>query len=49
MEFPGAEAVLLLRAMISDNHFEEYWAYHCAREIEGIRGGGRQHDYRLTA
>jgi hypothetical protein len=38
---PGAEAVLLLRAGISNNHFEEYWAQHFAREIERIRAGSR--------
>ena len=31
---PGAEAVLLLRAVISNGDFDTYWAWHLAQELQ---------------
>jgi hypothetical protein len=31
---PGGEAVLLLRAVIANGDFEEYWAFHVGREYQ---------------
>ena len=31
---PGAEAVLLLRAVISNGDFDAYWAWHLAQELQ---------------
>jgi hypothetical protein len=31
---PGAEAVLRLRALCANGHFDEYWRFHLAREHE---------------
>src|ERR1700730_13225181 len=33
----GAEAVLKMRAVVSNRDFEEYWRYHLAREQERVR------------
>ncbi len=32
----GAEAVLKLRALISNGDFEAYWAYHLAQEQQRV-------------
>ena len=32
----GAEAILKLRAIRSNGDFEEYWAFHLARERERV-------------
>jgi hypothetical protein len=32
----GAEAVLTLRAVISNGYFEEYWRFHLAREHQQL-------------
>ncbi len=29
---PGAEAILKLRAIITNGDFDEYWVYHLAQE-----------------
>jgi hypothetical protein len=47
----GAEAVLTLRAVISNGDFEEYWSYHLAREHQRLYPGTKQggiHTRRLS-
>ena len=31
---PGAEAVLLLRALISNGDFDTYWTWHLTQELQ---------------
>jgi hypothetical protein len=38
----GAEAILTLRAMISNGDFEEYWRSHLAREHQRLYPGTAQ-------
>ena len=45
----GPEAVLTLRAVISNGDFEEYWSYHLAREHQRLRPGTKQGRYALGA
>ncbi|RPE26662.1 hypothetical protein EDD90_10955 [Streptomyces sp. Ag109_O5-1] len=45
----GAEAVLTLRAVISNNDFPEYWIFHTARERERLYPQPDQHTYGLSA
>ena len=45
----GAEAVLTLRAMISNGDFDEYWRYHLAREHQRLYPGTKQGQYTLGA
>ena len=45
----GAEAVLTLRAMISNGDFEEYWRFHLAREHQRLYPGTKQGQYTLGA
>jgi hypothetical protein len=45
----GAEAVLTLRAVISNGDFEEYWRFHLAREHERLYPGTKQGQYTLGA
>jgi hypothetical protein len=45
----GAEAVLTLRAVISNGDFEEYWAFHAAREHERLYPTAEQGQYMLGA
>jgi hypothetical protein len=45
----GAEAVLTLRAMISNGDFDEYWRYHLAREHQRLYPGTAQGQYTLGA
>ena len=33
---PGAEAILKLRAIISNGDFDAYWAYHLAQEHDRV-------------
>ncbi len=42
---PGAEAVLTLRALISNGDFEEYWAFHTACERQRVHPNTDQHGY----
>ncbi|MGH1554537.1 hypothetical protein ACRAWF_29235 [Streptomyces sp. L7] len=42
----GAEAVLTLRAVTSNNDFPEYWMFHAAREHERLYPEPDQHAYR---
>ena len=45
----GAEAVLTLRAVISNSDFDEYWSYHLAREHQRLYPGTKQGKYALGA
>jgi hypothetical protein len=45
----GAEAVLTLRAVISNGDFPEYWRYHLAREHQRLYPGTKQGKYALGA
>jgi hypothetical protein len=33
---PGAEAVLKLRALVSNGDFDDYWTYHLAQERQRV-------------
>jgi hypothetical protein len=43
----GAEAVLTLRAVISNGDFEDYWRFHVAREHQRLYPGIKQEQYTL--
>jgi hypothetical protein len=45
----GAEAVLTLRAVISNGDFDEYWHFHLAREHQRLYPGIKQGQYTLCA
>src|SRR6266700_3619160 len=45
----GAEAVLTLRAVISNGDFEEYWQFHLEREHQRLYPGIKQRQYALSA
>ncbi len=45
----GAEAILTLRAMISNGDFDEYWHFHLAREHQRLYPGTAQGQYTLGA
>jgi hypothetical protein len=45
----GAEAVLTLRAVISNGDLEEYWRFHLEREHQRLYPGTRQGQYTLRA
>ena len=45
----GTEAVLTLRAVISNGDFEEYWRFHLAREHQRLYPGTTQGQYALGA
>lgn len=45
----GAEAVLTLRAVISNGAFEEYWRFHLEREHQRLYPGVKQGQYALGA
>jgi hypothetical protein len=45
----GAEAVLTLRAVISNGDFDDYWRYHLAREHQRRYPGVKQGQYALGA
>jgi hypothetical protein len=45
----GAEAVLTLRAVISNGDFEEYWRFHLACEHQRLYPGTAQGQYTLGA
>jgi hypothetical protein len=46
---PGAEAVLTLRALISNGDFPQYWIFHTHRERECLYARPDQHNYALLA
>ena len=45
----GAEAVLTMRAVISNGDFEEYWRFHLAQEHQRLYPGTAQGQYTLGA
>jgi hypothetical protein len=45
----GAEAVLTLRAVISNGDFEKYWRFHLARAHQRLYPGTKQGQYTLGA
>jgi hypothetical protein len=45
----GGEAVLTLRAVISNGDFDEYWRYHLTREHQRLYPGTAQGKYTLGA
>jgi len=45
----GAEAILTLRAVISNGDFDEYWRYHLAQEHQWLYPGTAQVEYTLSA
>jgi hypothetical protein len=45
----GAEAILTLRAVISNGDFQEYWHYHLEREHQRLYPGIKQGQYTLSA
>ncbi len=45
----GAEAILTLRAVISNGDFDEYWRFHLAREHQRLYPGTAQGQYTLGA
>ena len=45
----GAEAILTLRAVISNGDFDEYWPFHLAREHQRLYPGTAQGQYTLGA
>ena len=45
----GAEAILTLRAVISNGDFDEYWRFHLAREHQRLYPGTTQDQYTLGA
>ena len=45
----GAEAILTLRAVISNGDFEEYWRFHLAREHQRLYPGTTQGQYTFGA
>ena len=49
MGLDGAEAVLTLRAVISNGDFEEYWNFHLTREHQRLHPGTKQGQYTLGA
>lgn len=44
---PGAEAVLTLRALISNGDFPEYWIFHTQKQRERLSPRPDQHNYEL--
>lgn len=46
---PGAEAVLLLRAVHANGHLPEYWDFHVRAEQHRLHPAADQADYKLTA
>ena len=46
---PGAEAVLLLRAVIMNGDFEAYWQFHLQQEHQRTHTRRYQHQYDLAA
>lgn len=46
---PGAEAVLLLRAVITNGDFQAYWEFHLQQEHQRTHASRYQHQYDLAA
>ena len=45
----GAEAILTMRAVISNGDFEDYWLFHHKREHQRLYPGIKQGQYTLGA
>ncbi len=45
----GAEAILTMRAVISNGDFEKYWRFHLAREHRQLYLGTAQGQYTFGA
>ncbi|WP_374294503.1 hypothetical protein [Streptomyces olivochromogenes] len=45
----GAEAVLQLRALITNGDFDTYWPFHAAREHQRLYPTAYQREFHLTA
>jgi hypothetical protein len=45
----GAEAILTMRAVISNSDFEQYWRFHLAQEQQRLYPGIEQGQYTLSA
>jgi hypothetical protein len=46
---PGAEAVLLLRAVIANGDFDQYWQFHLHREYQRTHASRYQDQFALAA
>lgn len=46
---PGAEAVLLLPAIIANGDFDQYWQFHLDRQYQRTHTGRYQHQLALAA
>ncbi|MFD9822303.1 hypothetical protein [Streptomyces violascens] len=46
---PGAEALLILRAVISNDDFPAYWNFHVQAEHRRLHPAADQANYKLTA
>jgi hypothetical protein len=47
MGLQGAEAILTLRAVISNGDFGDYWRFHLAREHQRLYPATTQSEYML--
>jgi hypothetical protein len=45
----GAEAVLKLRALVSNGDFDEYWSWHLKQEYQRVHASRYRDDYALAA
>ena len=45
----GAEAILKLRALISNGEFDQYWRYHLRREHERVHNARYHESLTLAA
>ena len=48
-DLDGAEAILTLRAVISNGDWEQYWHFHLTREHQRLYPGTKQGQYTLGA
>ncbi len=44
----GAEAILTMRAVITNGDFDDYWRYHLAKEHQRLYPGTEQGHYTLS-
>lgn len=45
----GAEAVLKLRALVSNGDFDDYWSWHLQQEYQRVHRSRYRDDYALAA
>ena len=45
----GAEAILTLRALVSNGDFDEYWRYHAGQELHRVHRARYRKDHELAA